>query len=144
MNKTAFAVLFVLGSGLSGLAAQEAPRMEKVVESPADYAGKTLTFSGAKLSGAIVKYDVSGVRKYYLTVSSASRDLEAGFFLAPPALADKLADKMDPRKSYAVKITCKVEKLVINEVPQWHGIVTQVDFVDGDGRVTDTVKLEKK
>jgi len=125
-------------------AAQQPPRMEDVVASPADYAGKTLTFGGAKLSGAIVKYDVAGVRKYYLTVSSAAKDLEAGFFLAPPDLADKLYAKLDPQKSYSVKITCKVQKLVINEVPQWHGIVSQVDFLDGDGKVVDTVKQGKQ
>jgi hypothetical protein len=144
MNKAALTLLVVLGSALPCVAAQDTPQMEKVVASPADYAGKTLTFSGAKLSGSITKYDIGNVRKYYLIVSSASRDLEAGFFLAPPALADKLSAKMDPQKSYSVKITCKVEKIVINDVPQWHGIVTQVDFVDGDGKVTDTVKLDKK
>ena len=130
-------------AALTGSAAAQAPRMEDVVASPGDYAGMTLTFGGAKLSGAIVKYDVAGVRKYYLTVSSAAKDLEAGFFLAPPDLADKLSAKMDPQKSYSVKITCKVQKLVINEVPQWHGIVSQVDFPDGDGKVVDTVKQGK-
>lgn len=117
--------------------------MEQVIRSPADYAGKVLTFPGATLSGNITTYDVAGVRKYYLVVNSRRGALEAGFFLAPPALADKLFIRTDRRESYRVNLTCKVERLVINEVPQWHGIVGRVDFLDGDGMVTDTVKIGK-
>jgi hypothetical protein len=120
------------------------PTMEQVARSPADYAGMTLTFGGATLSGKITVYEVGYVRKYYLTVGSRAGTLEAGFFLAPPSLADKLAGLMNPRQNYAVNLTCRVQRIVINEVPQWHGIVTRVDFLDGDGQVTDTVKLTAK
>src|SRR5438105_1309909 len=81
-------------------AAAQAPRMEEVVRSPADYEGQTLQFTGATLSGSIAKYDVGGVRKYYLTVSSRGRSLEAGFFLAPPRLADRLYDRMSRNRNY--------------------------------------------
>jgi hypothetical protein len=70
--------------------------------------------------------------------------LEAGFFLAPPPLADKLYETMNPRQNYTVNLTCKVAEISINSVPQWHGIVTAVAFIDGDGRVIETVKLTKK
>jgi hypothetical protein len=130
---------------VAGLArASDPPTMEQVAASPADYAGLTLTFPGATLSGTITVYDVGNVRKYYLTVGSRRGTLEAGFFLAPPALADKLSRRMDRRYNYAVNLTCRVEQIAINEVPQWHGIVTRVDFLGDDGQVTDTVKLRGK
>ena len=140
MGRSVLSLVFVLVVGSPGGAFQDQPRMEDVIASPANYAGQRLQFTGAKLSGTVVKYDVAGVRKYYLVVSSTARDLEAGFFLAPPDLADKLIAKMDPRKNYPVKLTCKVTKIAINDVPQWHGIVSRVDFVDGNGQVVDTVK----
>jgi hypothetical protein len=118
--------------------------MEQVIGSPADYAGMNVTFSGVTLSGSVMAYDVGDVRKYYLTLGSRRGSLEAGFFLAPPALADKLGARMDPRRNYAVNLTCRVRQITINEVAQWHGIVTRVDFLDADGQVTDTVKLRAK
>jgi hypothetical protein len=134
--------LVALFAGLSR--ASGPPTMEQVVGSPADYAGMNLTFAGVTLSGNITAYDAGNVRKYYLILGSRRGSLEAGFFLAPPALADKLAQRMDARRNYAVNLTCRVQQIVINEVGQWHGIVTRVDFLDGDGQVTDTVKLRGK
>lgn len=124
--------------------AQDGPSMEDVIRSPADYAGKTIAFSGAALSGNVTKYDVGGVRKYYLQVDSRSNTFEAGFFLAPPGLADRLIEKMDPKKNYGVRLTCKIEQITINGVPQWHGIVSKVEFTDGDGNTIDTVEQPKK
>jgi hypothetical protein len=118
--------------------------MRQVVRAPADYAGRTLTFTGATLSGQITPYEVGYVRKYYLTVESRGGALVGGFFMAPPSLADKLAARMDRRQNYAVNLTCRVSRIVINDVPQWHGIVTRVDFLDGDGRVADTVRLRSR
>jgi hypothetical protein len=118
--------------------------MQQVILAPADYAGQRLTFPGATLSGSITRYDIGYVRKFYLTVASRRGALEAGFFLAPPALADKLYDRMNPQSNYAVNLTCRVERIVINDVPQWHGIVTRVDFLGPDGSVTDTVKLRTR
>jgi hypothetical protein len=130
---------------LAGLTrASDPPTMEQVASSPADYAGLSLTFPGATLSGTITAYDVGNVRKYYLTVASRRGALEAGFFLAPPAVADKLSQRMDRRRNYAVNLTCRIEQIVINEVPQWHGIVTRVDFLGADGQVTDTVQVRGK
>jgi hypothetical protein len=143
MNQLALALVFVLAMTNPGGTVSDQPRMEDVVASPADYAGQDLQFTGATLSGALVKYDVGGVRKYYLTVSSAGKDLEIGFFLAPPELADKLTAKLNPRRNYAVNLTCKVAKIVINDVPQWHAIVSRVDFVDGNGQVVDTLQQGK-
>jgi hypothetical protein len=124
--------------------AADGPAMENVVAAPQDYAGQTLVFNDAILSGAITKYDVAGVRKYYLSVESKNRVFEGGFFLAPPDVADALAPKMDPRKNYRVRLTCKIEKIVINSVPQWHGITTRVDFLSADEKVLDTVEQGKK
>jgi hypothetical protein len=118
----------------------DSPAMEDVVRSPQDYAGSTVEFSGVKLSGNITKYDVGGIRKYYLTLTSRAKTFEVGFFLAPPGLADKLAGTMDPETSYRVNIACRVEKIVLNGVPQWHGFVTRVDFLDDNGRVVKTVR----
>jgi hypothetical protein len=134
--------LLALAAGLAQAGA--APTMEEVIRAPADYAGQRLTFDGATLSGKITNYDVGNVRKYYLIVGSRRGALEAGFFLAPPSLADKLASRMDPERNYPVRLTCAVERIVINQVPQWHGIVTRVDFLDADGGVTDTVKIGGK
>jgi hypothetical protein len=120
------------------------PGLAEVVQSPEDYSGKSLTFDGLTLSGTVTKYDVSGVRKYYLTVETRHGVYEAGFFLAPPGLADKLTDKMNPKKNYRVNVTCTVKKLTINGVAQWHGVVSAVAFVDGDGKVTATLKADKK
>jgi hypothetical protein len=120
------------------------PSIEDVVRNPADYAGKAVMYNGVTLSGAITPEEVSGVRKYYLTVQTPDRTYEAGFFLAPPGLADKLSDRMSPRKNYAVNISCKVEKISINGFEQWHGIVAAVAFLDSDGKVTETVKVDKK
>ncbi len=143
MKRCFFALVIVLAFEAPCGAAQNQPRMEDVIASPANYAGQTLSFAGATLSGAIVKYDVAGVRKYYLTVSSAGKTLEVGFFLAPPDLGDKLMAKLDPRQNYAVNLTCQVKQIVINDVPQWHGVVSRVDFLDGNGQVVDTVKQGK-
>jgi hypothetical protein len=120
------------------------PTMETVIADPATYAGKSLTFSNATLAGKVTTYDVGNVRKYYLLVQSAGKRLEPGFFLAPPALADKLAANLDARTNYSVNLTCKVERITINEVPQWHGIVTRVDLLDGEGNVTRTIKIDPK
>ncbi len=142
MKRRLSCCVFLLVCG--GIArAQNTPAIEQVIRSPGDYAGKVLTFSGVMLSGNITTYDVAGVRKYYLVVGSRRGALEAGFFLAPPALADKLFIRMDRQQSYRVNLTCKIERLVINEVPQWHAIVGRVDFLDGDGMVTDTVRIGK-
>jgi hypothetical protein len=122
----------------------QGPAMEEVVRSPQDYAGRTVEFEGVKLSGAITKYDVAGVRKYYLTLTSRAKTFEVGFFLAPPALADKLAAVMNPETKYWVTLTCRVERIVINGTEQWHGIVTRIDFLDEDGFVVDTVREGKK
>ncbi len=122
----------------------QAPTIEDVVADPADYAGRTVVFNGVTLSGNITRYDTAGVRKYYLTIQTPGRVLEAGFFLAPPLLADKLYNTMNPRENYTVNVTCKVEQLSINSVAQWHGIVTAVAFVGADGRVIETVKLSRK
>jgi hypothetical protein len=118
--------------------------MEAVVRSPGDYARKKLRFTSALLSGRITTYDVAGVRKYYLTVASRNGSLEAGFFLAPPALADKLTRLMDLGRNYAVNLTCKVKAIAINGFTQWQGIVTRVAFRDGQGHVVRTVTAAKK
>jgi hypothetical protein len=124
-------------------AGQDGPRMEDVVAAPADFAGRTLTFGGVTLSGSILRYDLAGVRKYYLTVGSRNLTYEPGFFLAPPPLADKLYDRLSPRRNYAVNLTCRVERLVINDVPQWHGIVSRVDLLGDDGSVAETIRVGK-
>jgi hypothetical protein len=118
--------------------------VEDVVRRPGDYAGKSVDFQGVTLSGTITKYDVSGIRKYYLTVQTADRVYEAGFFLAPPRLADRLYETLSPRKNYAVNLTCKVEKISVNGFEQWHGIVTAIAFLDGDGKVIETIKADAK
>lgn len=143
MGRAVVSIVVVIA--VSSLAcAQDGPSMEDVIRTPADYGGKTLTFRGAALSGNVTKYDVGSVRKYYLQVDSENRTFEAGFFLAPPGLADRLMDKMDPKKNYGVNLICKIEQITINGVPQWHGIVGKVQFTDADGKVTDTVELPKK
>lgn len=116
------------------------PSLAEVIASPQSFAGKALTFAPALLSGKITTYDVAGVRKYYLVVEGGQDRLEAGFFLAPPRLADRLATVMDAGKNYRVGLTCKVERITINEVPQWHGIVTRVSFLDDEGKVVRTVE----
>jgi hypothetical protein len=121
----------------------QGPSIEDVVANPADYAGQKVVFPGVLLSGSIYRYDVAGVRKYYLTAGTPDRVYEAGFFLAPPALADKLYDTMNPRLNYNVTLTCRVERITINTVAQWHGIVTAVSFIDSDGQVLKTVKVGK-
>jgi hypothetical protein len=140
MRKSLLFLLFLL----TPVARADDPTMETVIAAPADYAGQTLKFNNAGLSGNVTKYDVGGVRKYYLLVGSPARRLEPGFFMAPPALADKLIDGLNPRMNYRVNLTCKVTRITINDVPQWHGIVSQVDLLDGDGNVTRTIKLDKK
>lgn len=128
----------------SSLSCGQAPTIENVVASPADYSGQSLTFSGATLSGDVLRYDLAGVRKYYLTVATAARTFEAGFFLAPPALADKLIETMNARLNYNVTLTFRVEQITINSVPQWHGIVTAVSFIGRDGKVIETLKAGRK
>lgn len=139
--KPVVVILAVLGmSCLIGVAPAAGPAMEDVVRSPEDYAGRTIAFAGVTLSGNITKYDLGGVRKYYLTLGSREKTYEVGFFMAPPGLADKLAATMNPETTYRVNIACRVEKIVINRVAQWHGIVTRVDFLNAEGRVVETVK----
>jgi hypothetical protein len=143
MKRTVMAVAGFVLFFSAGVTYADGPAMEEVVRNPADYAGQTVEFAGVRLSGTITKYDVAGIRKYYLTLTSRKKTYEVGFFLAPPGLADKLAGKMDPEAKYRVTIACRVEKLVLNGVPQWHGIVTRVDFLNEDGEVTDTVRVGK-
>ena len=138
MKPTPIVALLVL-IGLAGPAAAQ-PAMEDVIRAPGDYAGQKLQFNGVTLSGNVTKYDISGVRKYYLTLQSRQRTFEVGFFLAPPGLADKLTQKLDPRTNYAVNLTCKVEQITLNCLPQWHGIVSRIDLLDGNGNVVETIK----
>jgi hypothetical protein len=140
MNRMVVALAAFAMPCLVGTTYADPPAMEDVVRFPQDYAGTTVEFAGVKLSGNITKYDVGGIRKYYLTLGSRAMTFEAGFFLAPPGLADKLGEKVNPDLNYRVNIVCRIEKIVINRVPQWHGIVTRVDFLDANGRVADTVK----
>src|SRR5262245_13757209 len=135
-------VALVVVAGLAGPAMAQ-PSMEDVVRAPGDYAGQKLQFNGVTLSGNVTKYDTGGVRKYYLTLQSRQRTFEVGFFLAPPGLADKLAQNLDPRTTYTVNLTCKVEQITLNCLPQWHGIVSQIDLLDGNGNVTQTIKAGK-
>ena len=127
----------------AGRAAAEDSAMDQVVARPADYGGRTLNFKGATLSGSITSYEVNYVRKYYLLVQGSDRKIEIGFFMAPPGLADQLAAYMSRTRNYSVNLTCKVEQVSINTFAQWHGIVTRVDFVDGDGKVIKTIKQGK-
>ncbi len=122
----------------------DAPSMRQVIAAPADYAGQSITFPQITLSGEITWYEVNYMRKYYLTVASRRGALQPGFFLAPPSLADKLGSRMKAGQNYWVNLTCRIERIVINEVPQWHGIVTRIEFLDRNGRVTDTVKLRSR
>ena len=131
------AVILVLAGPVA--VAQAGPTMEQVVWAPQNYAGATIEFPEATLSGRITTYDVGGVRKYYLTLGSRGRTFEVGFFLAPPALADKLAAGMNPQGNYWVNLTCRIDKISINGTPQWHGIVTRVDFLDDEGEVVESV-----
>lgn len=142
MKRASTCCLITLGL-ISGMGVAQGPSMEEVVRSPENFAGKTLEFQGASLSGALTRYDAAGVRKYYLNVRSRDKVFEVGFFLAPPALADRLAEKLDPRRNYGVNLTCRIERITINNVPQWHGIVTRVDLLGDDGRVTETIKEGK-
>jgi hypothetical protein len=123
--------------------AQDAPTLRDVTVAPATYAGRTLTFPKLKLSGTITKFDFGGVRKYYLTVETAGKRVDAGFFLAPPDVADKLGDYVSPRSNYEVNLSCKIERITINGFPQWHGIVTKVEFLT-DGKVSKTIQQAKK
>ena len=135
------AILVVVAlCGPVGVASADSPEMADVVRSPQDYAGQTVEFYGVKLSGNLTKYDVGGIRKYYLTLTSRAKTFEVGFFLAPPNLADKLANTMNPETNYRVNIVCRVDQIVLNGVPQWHGFVTRVDFLDENGRVVKTVR----
>jgi hypothetical protein len=143
MKKTLACSLLIVCTLAVGRAAADGPTMDQVVATPASYGGRTLTFTGATLSGSITTYEVSYVRKYYLNVQSKDSKLEIGFFMTPPGLADKLADYMNRSRNYSVNLTCKVERISINTFAQWHGIVTQVDFVDGDGKVVKTIKQGK-
>jgi hypothetical protein len=111
------------------------PTVEQVVRAPADFAGQKLVAAQALLSGTITTYDLGEVRKYYLTVGTARGRLQAGFFLAPPALADSLSVAMEARRNYSVNIIYKVQTVRINDFDQWHGVVTKVEFLDDDGRV---------
>ncbi len=130
----------VVMASFVGTARADSPDMADVVRSPQDYAGQTIEFFAVKLSGNITKYDVGGIRKYYLTLTSQAKTFEVGFFLAPPNLADKLMGTMDPETNYRVNIVCRVDKIVLNGVPQWHGFVTRVDFLNDNGRVVKTVR----
>jgi len=94
-------------------AAQAGPTMEELVLSPADYTGTYWLYRGVTLSGAIMTYDVAGVRKYYLTVGSRAGTIEPGFFLAPPRVADQLYAKMNRQRNYTVNLTCRVRQIVI-------------------------------
>jgi hypothetical protein len=141
--KTSFAISCLVLFVCPALGRCQGPTIEDVVASPADYAGQRVVFPGVTLSGSIYRYDIAGVRKYYLTVGTRNRVYEAGFFLTPPALADKLYDMMNPRLNYNVTLSCRVEQITINTVAQWHGIVTAVSFLDGDGEVIKTVRLGK-
>jgi hypothetical protein len=143
MKNTLSCALLIVCTLAVGRAAADGPTMPQVVASPADYGGKTLTFKGATLSGSITTYEVNYVRKYYLNVQSRGGKLELGFFMAPPGLADKLADYMSRSRNYTVNLTCKVERISINTFVQWHGIVTKVDFMDDGGKVVKTIKLGK-
>jgi hypothetical protein len=140
MKRVGAILVVVALSGFAGVAYADSPAMEDVVRSPQDYAGQTVEFFAVKLSGNITKYDAGGIRKYYLTLTSLAKTFEVGFFLAPPGLADKLANTMDPETNYRVNIVCRVDKIVLNGVPQWHGFVTRVDFLDENGRVVKTVR----
>jgi hypothetical protein len=144
MNRKYAALLVLAMSWSASVTYADGPGIEDVVRAPRDYAGSTVQFAGVNLSGTITNYDVGGVRKYYLTVGNRARNFDVGFFLAPPGLADKLRDKMNRGTNYRVNFTCKVERIVINGVSQWHGIVSRVDFLDGNGRVKSTVKEGKK
>jgi hypothetical protein len=117
--------------------------VDDVVRAPADYAGRALTAPGAGLSGKITPYDAGGARKYYLTVGTAGGRIQAGFFLAPPALADALAAAMDPATNYSVNLAYRVRQVSINGFDQWQGVVSKVEFLDDNGRVVRTVPEPK-
>jgi hypothetical protein len=143
MKKTLSCSLLIVCTLAVGRAVADGPTMDQVVAKPASYEGRTLAFTGATLSGSITTYEVNYIRKYYLEVQGKDNKFEVGFFLAPPGLADKLADYMNRSRNYSVNLTCKVERIRINTFAQWHGIVTRVDFVDSDGKVVKTLKQEK-
>ena len=48
----------------------DGPALQEVVRDPASYADQKLEFKAVTLSGDITKYEVAGIRNYYLTVSA--------------------------------------------------------------------------
>ena len=138
MKQAWLASLFVFV--LAGTTGAQSPSLTDVVRSPQDYAGKTLKFDGATLSGNIVKYDAAGKRMYYPTVQTQSGSLQAGFLLLPSDLGQQLSNRLDPKTNYTVNLTCKVEEVTINRVSSWQGIISKLEFIDANGKVLETFK----
>ena len=42
-----------------------------------------------------------------------------------------------------MNVACKVEQITLNCQAQWHGIVSRVDLLDGNGNVVETIKEGK-
>jgi len=113
------------------------PRVDAVVLNQNQAAG-TFTASSAVLSGTVTPYAAGGVGLNYLTAQVDGK-LQGGFFVVPPQMAGQLRDVMNPTRNYTVNLVYMVDRVNVNGFTPAQGVVTQINFLDGSGRVVASI-----
>jgi hypothetical protein len=104
--------------------------------------GNTFTASNAVLSGTVTPYVAGGQSLNYLTVNVGGK-LQGGTFIVPPDLAAQLRGMMNPNTNYTVNFIYGMERVPVNGFAPSYGVVTRIDFVDGNGVVFASVAAKR-
>jgi hypothetical protein len=125
-------------------------KIEQVDAAPNQYDGQTVIFGNVTLDGRIERHDGIVGRWYSLTLYSTNGNRFSGLsyidgriaFLTSAAMYPKLVDAgMIAGRQYSVRLTCTIEKMRRSLYGDaWVAQVTQIDFLDNDGKVLKTVK----
>jgi hypothetical protein len=120
----------------------DVPPVRATVVNQNQAVGNTFAASNAVLSGTITPFVAGGRGLDYLTVRVDGK-LQGGTFIVPPDLAAQLRGMMNPGINYNVNFIYGWQNVPVNGFAPAYGVVTRVDFVDGNGRVFASVAAKR-
>jgi hypothetical protein len=95
--------------------------------------------TNAVLSGNITSYAAGGRNLNYLTVSIDGK-LQGGTYVVAPDVAAQLRSMMSPGQNYTVSFVSAPKQVDVNGFVSTYGVVSQINFIDPNGKVYATIK----
>jgi hypothetical protein len=130
--------------------------IERANAQPEKFTDKLIVFKNVRMSGTLSKHkQASAYREnptrflFEVVSTNGKRFTISGYgsgelmFAVSPDMADKLAtDGLVANRHYVVNLTGRIAKMGFGFTSGWTFFVTRIDFVDGDGKISKTVRSE--